>query len=79
MAHRIDHTRAMIPPPSQALLIRMAGEGYKVASEVSGRESTTPFGSLPAEVVDTWVTIAKTMYGVIAVEGGAGRIKLAEH
>ena len=80
MAHRVDHNRAMIPPPSREMLTKMARAGYDTAMEYK-LDSTTPkpFSDCGDDVRGVWHSIAQTMYSVIAIEGGAGKIKLAEH
>jgi hypothetical protein len=81
MAYRIDHNRAMIPPPSRELIWRMAVEGYAVGAEYS---TASPlkfprFSELDQTTQGLWHSIAQAMYAVVAEEGGATKVKLAEH
>lgn len=78
MAHRVDHNRAMIPPPTRELLTKMAKAGYDSGMELTGM-SRKPLADCGDDVRDMWHTIAQAMYAVVALEGGAGKIKLAEH
>lgn len=78
MAHRIDHTRAMIPPPTRELIDKMARAGYDAGLSLTGTERK-PLAECGNDIRDMWYTIAQAMYATVALEGGASKIKLAEH
>lgn len=71
MASRINHAKAKLPPPNYELFGRMAAAGYMQTCEFSGREESTAFMHIPSEVQDHWRSIARAMYAVVAVTGGA--------
>lgn len=78
MASRINHKSAKIPPPTTDLIGRMAAAGYVRTIEMSGREQSTAFVCLPGDVRDAWMAVAKSMYAVVAVTGGAAIEEVGE-
>ena len=72
MANRIHvNSKTKMPGPCPDLFRAMATAGYAHSVESMGREKSTPFLSLPGEVQDHWCGIARSMYAIVAIAGGA--------
>lgn len=81
-AVRVDPTNALIPKPTQSLLIELAmGIHLSVAGSAcvarNEDESSYPeWDALNEETKQYWIEGAKCAYSVIAVHGGAEIIKI---
>lgn len=81
-AVKVDHTNALIPKPTQALLTELAmGIHLSVAGSAcvarNEDESSYPeWHALSDETKSFWIEGAKCAYSVIAVHGGADVIKI---
>lgn len=71
MANRIDYKTAKLPAPTPALLMRMAGAGYKYNVEIAAIDPKRELKDQGSDVQDIWVGVARAMYAEVAVAGGA--------
>lgn len=72
MASKISiGAKTKLPAPCGDLYRAMATAGHAASVDASGREKCTPFLSLPSDVQDHWIAIARSMYAIVAIAGGA--------
>lgn len=83
-AVKVDHTKAVIPPPTEQLLIELAvGIHLSVAGAAACDRNETldeypEWDSLTQETKHYWIQGARCAYSIIAVHGGGEVIRLAE-
>ena len=83
-AVKVDHTNAVIPPPSDRLLIELAmGIHLSVAGAAAcdrgeAGDEYPDWDSLEKETKQYWLEGAKCAYGIIVVHGGGDVIRIAE-
>ena len=73
-AKRVNHEEAMLPGPSRALISACAKAGYiAMASGLFLRYNSdyTEWEDLKPPYKEIWEQVAKSMYAVIAIQGGA--------
>ncbi|MBT8200813.1 MAG: hypothetical protein KJO36_09870 [Acidimicrobiia bacterium] len=71
----MNHRHAGIPDPTPELVDDCAREGYKVFAELV--IDAPRWHERSDKIQDAWRSVARSMYGVIAVAGGAQEIKLS--
>lgn len=78
MGQRIDHRGLKLPAPDQALIERMAEEGYTFMCEswkddglLNGAKPALPWKDVPERTRHRWLRCAKIMYAQVAIAGGA--------
>ena len=74
VAKRVNHDDAILPGPSQALLHACAKAGYiAMASSLFLRYNTeyTEWDDLKPPYKEIWEQVARSIYAVIAIQGGA--------
>jgi len=76
-AVRVDHTKALIPKPTNVLLeevargIHLSVAGSAAVQRNESQESFPDWQALPEEVKDYWRQGARCAFSVIAIHGGA--------
>ena len=72
MADRINHNTGRLPPPTEALLAKMATAGHRASVELAAVRTKVPeWKNLGFDERENWVTVARAMYAEVAVAGGA--------
>ena len=74
VAKRIRHTEADLPGPSDALMKSCAKAGYlAMAGNMNVRFDVefTDWDDLVRSYKEVWEYVARSMYAIIAIEGGA--------
>ena len=74
VAKRVNHDGAILPGPSQALMSACAKAGYiAMASNLFLRYNTeyTDWDDLKPPYREIWEQVSKSIYAVIAIQGGA--------
>jgi len=83
-AVRVDHTKAVMPPPTERLLIELAmGIHLSVAGAAAcdrneSEDEYPEWDSLTKETKEYWFQGARCAYSIIAVHGGGEVTRLAE-
>ena len=78
-AIKVDHSKAMLPPPTPALLLELAvGLHLSVAGAAShdDPETNLDWTKLDEGVREYWIAGARCAYSIIAVHGGADLVQL---
>ena len=76
MGIRVEHAGACIPPPSRVLIDDIAQQLHDAAVYRQPKLNPEGWAHSDHEVVTDWQFLAKVAYGVIAVHGGARKVKL---
>lgn len=74
VAKRVNHDDAVLPGPSRALISACAKAGYiAMASNLFLRYNTeyTEWDDLKPPYREVWEQVARSIYAVIAIQGGA--------
>ncbi|QDP54704.1 MAG: hypothetical protein Tp1124DCM412911_40 [Prokaryotic dsDNA virus sp.] len=74
IAKRVDHTEARMPAPSQALIKACAKAGYlamATSMDTAFDYDFTDWDDLKRSYREVWEQVARALYAVIAIQGGA--------